>query len=77
MGVDIYGHSHEHLHSKCSVCGYATRSKQYRIRCACNRHWTKEQLDAQLPWNKDPTWQEEIRQAKQRVAEHERSQGTQ
>ena len=71
MGVDIYGHSHEHLHSACPVCGYATRFKQYRTRCACNRHWTNEELDAQLPWNKDPAWQEEIRQAKQRVAEHE------
>jgi len=28
-----------------------------------------------LPWD-DPAWQERIRQAKQRVAEHERSQGT-
>ena len=71
MGVDIYGHSHEHLHSPCPVCGYATRYKQYRTRCACNRHWTNEELDAQLPWNKDPAWKEEIRQAKQRVAEHE------
>ena len=29
-----------------------------------------------LPWD-DPAWQERIRQAKQRVAEYERSQGTQ
>jgi hypothetical protein len=29
-----------------------------------------------LPWD-DPVWQEEIRQAKQRVAEYEGSQGTQ
>ncbi len=71
MGVDIYGHSGEYFHSKCPVCGYATRYKQYRTRCACNRGWTKEQLDAQLPWNNDPAWQEQIRQAKRRVAEHE------
>jgi hypothetical protein len=37
MAVDIYGHTHEHLHSPCAVCGYATRYKQWGpIRCLCS-----------------------------------------
>ncbi len=75
MGVDIYGHSGPYLWPPCPVCGYATRSKQYHIRCACNRHWTNEELEAHLPWNNDPAWQERIRQAKQRVAEWEEKDG--
>ena len=42
--IDIYGHSHEHLHSACPVCGYATRFKQYRTRCACNRGCSKRRV---------------------------------
>jgi len=42
--IDIYGHSFEHLPTKCPVCGYATRFKQFPIRCACNRSCSKEEL---------------------------------
>jgi hypothetical protein len=77
--IDIYGHSFEHLHTKCPVCGYATRFKQFPIRCACNRSCSKEELQKwprfMSPELADPAWQERIRQAKQRVAEHERLQG--
>ena len=66
--IDIYGNSHSHLHSPCPRCGYATRSKQWPIRCACNRYNPKPFT---FPWENDPAWQERIRQAKQRVAEHE------
>jgi hypothetical protein len=48
MGVDIYGHGGPYLWPPCSVCGYATRSKQHHIRCACNRHWTNEEFEAHL-----------------------------
>ena len=74
--IDIYGHSFEHLHTKCPVCGYATRFKQFPIRCACNRSCSKEELQKWprfvRPELADPAWQERIRQAKQGVAEHER-----
>lgn len=50
MTIDIYGHSDPHLHSKCPVCGCATRFKQYRTRCACNRGCSKEDLEARLPF---------------------------
>ena len=66
--IDIYGHSHPHLHHPCPVCGYATRFKQFPTRCACNRATWKPFT---FPWEKDPAWKERIRQAKQRVAEHE------
>jgi len=68
--IDIHGHSHSYLHRPCSVCGYATRSRQYPIRCACNRNDPKPFT---FPWENDPAWQEEIRQAKQRVAEWEQT----
>ena len=68
MGRDIYGHADEHLHSPCPVCGYARRYKQSPIRCACNRSDPKPFT---FPWEKDPAWQERIRQANQRVAEAE------
>ncbi len=68
--ISIYGHSHPHLHSPCPRCGYATRFKQFGpMRCACNRYWTKEAMDAAV---RGGTWQ-----ARQHVAEHERSQETQ
>ena len=68
MGVDIYGHRIHGLHSPCPVCGQPTRYKQFGpMRCACNRYWTKEAMDAAV---RGGTWQ-----AKQRVAE--RSQETQ
>lgn len=35
-GVSVDGNTHPHLHSRCPVCGYATRFKQYGpMRCAC------------------------------------------
>lgn len=68
MGVDIHGHAHPHLHSLCLRCGYAARFKQWPIGCACNRYDSKPFT---FPWENDPAWREEIRQAKQRVAEHE------
>ena len=79
MGVDIYGHSHEHLHGPCPVCGYATRFKQFPTRCACNRNCSKKELQRwprfRRPELEDPAWQERIRQAKQRVAEWEEKDG--
>ena len=70
MGVDIHGHSHEYLWPPCPVCGYATRSKQHPIRCACNR---SDPNPFTSPSENDPAWQERIRQAKQRVAEWEQT----
>jgi hypothetical protein len=71
--IDIHGHSNPHLHGPCPVCGYATRYKQFGpMRCLCNRYWTKEAQEAHRAWQEEGVWQ-----AKQRVAEHERSQGTQ
>lgn len=35
-GVSAAGNTHPHLHSRCPVCGYATRFKQFGpIPCAC------------------------------------------
>jgi hypothetical protein len=72
--MSISGNSDPHLHSQCPRCGYATRFKQWPIRCACNRYDSKPFT---FPWENDPAWPEKIRQANQRVAEHQRSQGTQ
>lgn len=66
--INVYGHGHRHLHSPCPQCGYATRSKQFPIRCACNRSDPRPFV---FPWENDPEWQERIRQSKQRVAEWE------
>ena len=67
--------AHDPYHSPCPVCGRPTRFKQWPTRCACNRNCSKEELQQwprfRRPELTDPVWQEEIRQAKQRVAEHE------
>lgn len=47
MGIDIYGHADENLHSPCPRCGYATRFRQWPTRCACNRYCTQEELEEQ------------------------------
>lgn len=36
MGVSVRGLIDLHLHSSCPQCGYATRYKQWPIRCACS-----------------------------------------
>lgn len=36
MGVSVRGHSDRHLHSPCPQCGYATRYKQWPIKCGCS-----------------------------------------
>ena len=72
MGVSVRGQTDPHLHSPCLRCGCATRYKQFGpMRCACNRCWTKEAQEAHRAWKEEAVWQ-----AKQRVAEHERSQET-
>ena len=71
--------AHNPYHTPCFVCGYGTRFKQYPIRCLCNRDCSKEELQKwprfRRPEADDPAWQERIRQAKQRVAKWEQSQG--
>jgi len=34
-----------HVHSPCPRCGYATRFKQWPIRCLCNRHCSNAELE--------------------------------
>ena len=79
MTISVNGSSW-HIHHPCERCGYGTRFKQWPIRCLCNRDCSKAELQQwprfRQPELTDPAWQERIRQAKQRVAEHERSQGT-
>lgn len=36
MGVSVRGLSDRHLHSACPRCGFATRFKQWPIKCACS-----------------------------------------
>lgn len=36
MGVSVRGLSDPHLHSPCPQCGYATRFKQWTVKCACS-----------------------------------------
>lgn len=67
--ISVNGNT-DHVHHACPRCGYATRYKQYPIRCLCNRYDPKPFT---FPWENDPAWQERIQQAKQRVAEHEAS----
>ena len=45
MAISISGNSHPHLHHPCPRCGYATRFKQWGIRCLCNRYCSKAELD--------------------------------
>ena len=45
MAISISGNSHYHLHHPCPRCGYATRFKQWGIRCLCNRHCSKDELN--------------------------------
>lgn len=35
LGVSVRGLTDLHLHSPCPQCGYATRYKQWPIKCAC------------------------------------------
>ena len=60
-------------HSPCPVCGYATRYKHCGpIPCACTEklgYGTKEAQEAHRAYQEEGTWQ-----ARQHVAEHERSQ---
>ena len=74
MTVSIIGNTW-HIHHPCPVCGYGMRFKQWPIRCACNRNCSKAELEKwprfARPCADDPAWQEEILQAKQRVAEYE------
>ena len=59
----------DHVHHPCPVCGYATRYKQFGpIRCACNRYWTKEAMEAHKRYQ-EGTYDG----AHQHVAEYERS----
>ena len=47
-----------HFHSPCPVCGQPTRYKQFGpIRCACDRYWTKEAMEAQRAWQEEGVWQ--------------------
>ena len=56
--TDVDGHRIHGLHSPCPVCGYATRYKQFGpIRCACDRYWTKEAMEAQRAWQEEGVWQ--------------------
>jgi hypothetical protein len=71
--TDVDGHRIHGLHSPCPVCGYATRYKQFGpVRCACNRYWTKEAMEAHKRYQ-EGTYDG----AHQHVAEYGRSQGTQ
>ncbi len=36
MGVSVRGNSDPHLHSPCTLCGYATRYKQWPVTCSCS-----------------------------------------
>ncbi len=64
--------AHNPYHSPCPVCGRPTRFKQWPTHCACNRYDPKPFT---FPWENNPARQEEIRQAKQRVAEWEEKDG--
>jgi hypothetical protein len=47
MGVSVRGLSDPHLHAPCPQCGYATRYKQWPIKCACSDMVTKRSEQAE------------------------------